>query len=76
MNRLKLYWPSHIRICYTEFMSDALKDREVPQLPAGTTPVAGHDAWFKQQVELGLREAKETPDDCVPMEDVLKDLDL
>lgn len=57
-------------------MSDALKDRDTTELPEGTTPVPGHDAWFQEQVELGLKEAKNAPETCIPMEDVLKDLDL
>ena len=57
-------------------MSETLKEHATPKLPAGTLPVAGHDEWFKEQVELGLKEAKDTPEACTPMKDVLKDLDL
>ncbi|MBO6687591.1 MAG: hypothetical protein JJ919_03825 [Henriciella sp.] len=57
-------------------MSETLKDHESPELPAGTVPVAGHDEWFKEQVERGLKEAQENPESCAPMKDVLKDLDL
>lgn len=57
-------------------MSETLKDHDSPELPSGTLPVAGHDEWFREQVELGLKEAKESPESCAPMKDVLKDLDL
>ena len=57
-------------------MSDTLKDRDLQTTPAGQTPVAGHDAWFREQVEAGLKEAKDNPEACTPIEDVLKEHDL
>ena len=53
-----------------------IKDHPSPHPKTGTEPVAGHDAWFRDQVEAGMKEAEETPEDCIPLEDVLKKLDL
>lgn len=57
-------------------MSDTFKDPSEAGPQTGAAPVPDHDAWFREQVELGLKEAKDAPEDCIPMEEVLKDLDL
>ena len=57
-------------------MSDEIKDHPTPQSATGEAPVAGHDAWFREQVEAGLKEAQDTPEACAPLEEVLKQLDL
>ena len=76
LQAFEINWPNSPRICYNDNMSDALKDREPHEQPSGALPVPGHDAWFKEQVEAGLKEAQEAPEKCAPMEDVFKDLDL
>ena len=57
-------------------MSDTIKDLKTSHEPAAGTSGADHDAWFRKQVQAGLKEAAETPELCVPMEEVLKDLNL
>jgi predicted transcriptional regulator len=36
---------------------------------------AGHDRWFREQVEQGLREAEDPAAEWVPHEDVMARLD-
>ena len=56
-------------------MADTSTHHETPDTRS-SEELAAHEAWFRKQVELGLKEAVETPDACIPLEDVLKQLDL
>lgn len=57
-------------------MSDTIKDPDTLDAPAATKAAAEHDAWFREQVEAGRKEAKDAPESCIPLDEVLKELDL